>query len=225
MRVAVLWSGGKESCLAYHKVITQGYDVAYIVTFIGNEPFLCHPLPLMSLQSTALGIPHLKIKVQEPYRKGYIEAISSLTKTKEIEGIVTGDISIIDNVHGDWIGDVCEEVGIDVIRPLWGLDHHRILEEVILSGFRAIFTCVRRPWFDEEWLGRELDTDRLKSLKVLSNEYGIDLCGENGEYHTMVVDAPIFKEKIEISKFSKEKKKSLLFITNIEFSLKPKFHE
>jgi len=225
MRVAVLWSGGKESCLACHKVITQGYDVAYIVTFIWDKPFLCHSLPLMSLQSTALGIPHLKIKVQEPYRKGYMEAIFSLMKTGRIEGIVTGDISIIDNVHGDWIGGVCEEVGIDIIRPLWGMSRHRILEEVILGGFRAIFTCVRRPWFDEEWLGRELDIDCLKSLKALSDEYGIDLCGENGEYHTMVVDAPIFKEKIEISKFSKEEKKSLLFLSNIEFSLKPKFHE
>ena len=68
---------------------------------------------------------------------------------------------------------------------------------------------MRRPWFDEEWLGRELDIDCLKSLKALSDEYEIDLCGENGEYHTMVVDAPIFKEKLK--SLSSVKKKRNLF--------------
>jgi len=99
---------------------------------------------------------------------------------------------------------------------------YQILDEVVSQGFRAIFTCVRQPWFDDGWLGCELDRDRLKRLKALNDEYGMDLCGEKGEYHTMVIDAPIFKEAIQVSKFSKEKENSLLFIKINEFSLKPK---
>jgi len=79
MRVAVSWSGGMESCLACYKVNAQGYDGAYIVTFILDA---CHPLPVMSLQPKALGIPHLRVKVEEPYRERYREAISRLMKTE-----------------------------------------------------------------------------------------------------------------------------------------------
>src|SRR3990170_6589832 len=80
----------------------------------------------------------------------------------------------------------------------------------------------RQPWFTEEWLGRELDKQCLKDLKVLSDKLGIDACGEKGEYHTMVIDTPIFKEVIQISKFSKEKKNSLFFMTPTQFFLRPK---
>ena len=212
-----------ESCLACHKVIAQGYDVAYIVTFILDAwPSVCHPLPLMSLQSKALGIPHLRVKVEEPYREGYREAISHLMKTEGIEGIVTGDMYVVDRTHGRWIESVCEGLDIAVIMPLWGQDPYQILNEEISEGFRAIFTCVRLPWFDEEWLGRELNMSCLKDLKALIDKCGIDPCGEKGEYHTMVIDAPIFKEAIEISKFSKEKQNTLLFIRISEFSLKSK---
>ncbi len=222
MKVAVLWSGGKESCLAYRKATTQGYDVACIATFVGKRPFLCHPLPLMSLQSKAISIPHLRMEVKEPYRKEYKKAISRLVDINGIEGVVTGDISLVNTVHRNWIEGICEELGVHTIKPLWGLKTNQILNEVISQGFKAIFTCVRQPWFDEEWLGSDLDRDRLKRLKALNDEYGIDLCGEKGEYHTMVIDAPIFKEAIQISKFNKEKENSLLFIKINEFSLKPK---
>jgi diphthamide synthase (EF-2-diphthine--ammonia ligase) len=81
-----------ESCLACHKVIAQDHDVAYIVTFILDAwPSVCHPLPLMSLQSKALGIPHLRVKVEEPYRERYREAISRLMKTEGDRGHRDGE--------------------------------------------------------------------------------------------------------------------------------------
>ena len=200
----------------------QGYEVTYIVTFIGNTPFLCHPLLLMALHSRALRVPHLKIKVEEPYEKSYREAISSLIETKGIEGIVTGDVSPIDRTHQNSIEERCEGLPIKVIKPLWDLDPYRILNEVVSNRIKAIFTCVKQPWFGEEWLVRELDKGSLKDLQALNKKYGIDPCGEKGEYHTMVVDAPIFSEAIEISKFSKQKNESLFFIKINKFFLKPK---
>lgn len=200
----------------------QGYEVTYIVTFIGNTPFLCHPLLLMALHSRALRVPHLKIKVEEPYEKSYREAISGLIETKGIEGIVTGDVSPIDRTHQNWIEERCKGLPIKVTKPLWDLDPYRILNEVVSNRIKAIFTCVKQPWFGEEWLGRELDKGSLKDLQALNKKYGIDPCGEKGEYHTMVVDAPIFSEVIEISKFSKQKNESLFFIKINKFFLKPK---
>lgn len=222
MKVAVLWSGGKESCLAYSKAIALGHNVDCIVTFVGNKPFLCHPLHLITLQSKALGIPHFKFYVEEPYLKNYRTKISCLTETREIKGIVTGDVSFADMAHTNWIENVCQGLNVDVIKPLWGLEPSQILNEIISRDFEAVFTCAKQPWFDKKWLGREFDRNALKDLKEIRNKYGIDLCGENGEYHTMVIDAPIFQEAIQISKFNKKKKDSLLFVKIGESFLKAK---
>jgi diphthamide synthase (EF-2-diphthine--ammonia ligase) len=79
-----------------------------------------------------------------------------------------------------------------------------------------------RQWFTEEWAGRELNKNSAEELKALAKETGMDPCGENGEYHTMTIDGPTFKERIEISKFSKEKTDTRLFIKISEYCLKPK---
>jgi diphthine-ammonia ligase len=227
LKVAVLWSGGKDSSLACYKAIAQGYDVNDIVTFIWETPSPCahaHPLLLIALQSKALGIKHIEARVKDgqPYFEQYIEAISHLIKEDGIEGIVTGDIVFLDISRRNWMDDICRELSIKIIKPLWDIDRYEMLTELISQGFKAVFTSVEQRWFDETWLGRELDWECLEDLKELREKYGIDLCGEFGEYHTMIVDAPFFKETIEISKFSKEKMDAVLFMKVIESSLKPK---
>jgi len=222
MKIAISWSGGMESALACHKVLKEGHDVAYLVVFVSETwPLFCHPLPIMELQAKALGIPLLKLRVQEPYEKSYREAISHLID-KGIEGIVTGDIYVVDDVHGRWMDKVTEGLDISVIMPLWNQDTSKVLDDEISSGFKSIFTCLGQQWFTEEWLGRELNENSVKDLKALAKESGMDPCGENGEYHTMTIDGPIFKETIEISKYSKEKHDNRLFIKISEYSLKPK---
>jgi diphthine-ammonia ligase len=223
MKVAISWSGGMESCLSLHKALKEGYDVAYLVVFVAETwPAFCHPLKIMELQSKSLGIPLLKLKVKEPYEKSYREAISHLIETEAIEGIITGDIYVVDELHGRWMDKVTEGLDISVIMPLWGLDTSKVLKEEVSTGFRSIFTCMGQQWFSEEWLGKELKKNSVKDLEALAKETGLDPCGEKGEYHTMAIDGPIFKEAIEISKFSKEKHDNRLYIKINEFSLKPK---
>ena len=222
MKIAVSWSGGMESSLACHKVMKEGHDVAYLVVFVAKTwPSFCHPLPIMELQAKALGIPLLKLEVKEPYEKSYSEAISKLIE-KGIEGIVTGDIYVVDDVHGRWMDKVTEGLDISVIMPLWEQNTRKVLDEEVSSGFRSIFTCLGQQWFTKEWLGREINENSVKDLKALAKETGMDPCGENGEYHTMTIDGPIFKKTIEISKYTKKKRNNRLFIKISEFSLKPK---
>ena len=222
MKVAVSWSGGMESCLACHRAMVQDHDVASLVTFVLDSwPSNCHPLPIMHLQSQAIRIPHLKLEVDEPYREGYQEAISQLIH-KGIEGIVTGDIYVVDSFHGNWMKDVCKGLDIEVISPLWGEDTRQILNEEVSEGFKGFYTCLKHPWFTEEWLGRELSKDSEKELLKLADECGMDPCGENGEYHTMVVDGPFFEEKIQISQFKKKKSDNRLFARITEAYLQSK---
>lgn len=223
MKVAVSWSGGMESCLSLYKVLQEGYDVAYLVAFVADTwPRYCHPLPVMALQSKSLEIPLLKREVKEPYDKTYKEAISGLIDKEAIEGIVTGDIYVVDELHGRWMDKVTEGLDISVIMPLWGQDTRKVLKEEVTTGFKSIFTCLLQEWLSEEWLGKELNESSAKQLQVIAKETGLDPCGEKGEYHTMAIDGPIFKQAIEISKVSKEKQENRLYLKIGECFLRSK---
>jgi uncharacterized protein (TIGR00290 family) len=163
--------------------------------------------------------------VKEPYFEQYRETISRLKEKDGIEGIVTGDISFIDTFHGNWMDDVCKGSGVKVIKPLWGLERNKILDELVSEGFKAVFTCVKKPWFEGKWLGRIIDKACIRDLETLNAKYGMDICGEMGEYHTMILDAPIFREVIEIRKFDKAREareNDVFFLKPTQFFLRPK---
>ena len=222
MKIAVSWSGGMESALACYKASKEGYDIRYLVVFVAETwPSFCHPLTIMEMQAKSIGIPLLKLQVKEPYEQSYRNAIKKLIE-KGIEGIITGDIYVVDDMHGRWMDKVTKGLDISVIMPLWKQDTRKVLNEEISSGFRSVFTCLGKKWFTKEWLGRELNQKSVNDLKVLAEEKGMDPCGENGEYHTMTIDGPNFKETISILNFSKEERNDRLFIKINEYSSKTK---
>ncbi|MCW4046832.1 MAG: diphthine--ammonia ligase [Candidatus Bathyarchaeota archaeon] len=221
MRVASLWTGGKDSSLACLKTM-KDHDVAYIVTFIWEKPSLSHPLPIIKLQSEAVKIPFLWERLDPPYKESYRDAIIELKEEYGIEAVVTGDISYVDSFHGNWIDDVCEDTGVEVIKPLWEKDRKSIMKELIASGFKTIFTCVKKPWLTEDWLGKTIDGQRLKMMEELHEKNGLDLCGEFGEYHTMTVDAPFFTKAIQVPCFKKLKTENSYIMEPIEPSLTSK---
>jgi diphthine-ammonia ligase len=222
MKVAISWSGGIESALACHKVIEEGHDVKYLVAFVAETwPANCHPVEIMELQSKSIGIPLLKLPVKEPFDQTYREAIKKLVEMG-IEGIVTGDIYVVDDLHGRWMDRVTEGLGIKVIMPLWEQNTTEVLNDEVQTGFRSVFTCLGKQWFTKEWLGRELNKASAKDLIELSKTNGVDPCGENGEFHSMTIDGPTFKEVIEISMFTKHEHNDRLYIKISEFCLKPK---
>jgi diphthine-ammonia ligase len=233
MKVAVNWSGGKECALAYYKTFKQGYEVAFLLTFKYMEPYIYHSLPIMELQSKTMGTPQIKIEIRNP--KDPVQeiqnALAGLRKEKEVVGFVTGDIAGAGcaRVHQVYYELMCDELGMKLIMPLQNPsgDTYDILKEEVSAGLKPIMNCVNSNYFGEEWLGRELNEDSIKDLKALADRQGIDVCSEDGRgYHTMVMDAPFFKEAIEIGRFSKEtykeRKRSWLYINSKELFLKPK---
>lgn len=217
MKVAVSWSGGLESSLALHKAIEEGHDVICLVTFVLGKywPAMGHPPQIMKKQTESIGIPHLLVDVDEPFKEGYHKAIAELIKTQGIEGIVTGDIYVVDEVHGNWMEDVTEGLDVKIIVPLWEQDTFKVLEEE-MSLFRAVFTCVKKPFFTIDWIGKELNKDTMKDVLALVEKHGIDPAGENGEYHTMVIDGPIFKKTIKIPEFIRKEKDERFYMKIIE---------
>jgi uncharacterized protein (TIGR00290 family) len=212
--VAVSWTGGKDSSLALYEAEVTGCEVECLVTFAPHqERFLAHPLALMSLQARALALPHYVIEVEQPYEGGYENAISSLKKERGIDALVTGDISEVAGHESNWMADRCERCGVDMLSPLWHRDRLELLNRLLSLGFKAVFSCVKRPWFTEEWLGLELSHGSLESLCELSERTGLDICGEQGEYHTLVLDMPRFRRSIEIVSYSKHVNDSTMYIS------------
>jgi len=219
----VLWTGGKDSSLAFYEAKLLGYEIVNLVTFVPSQPkFLAHPLRFMKYQAEALCLPHYTLEVNEPIKESYQKAIHSLKERYEIDTLITGDIAEVDG-HPNWIRECSQYSGIDVLTPLWGCDRPKLLNRLLAYKFKAIFSCVKKPWFTDEWLGMELNKDSLKQLRTISTETGLDVCGEQGEYHTLVVDGPPFQRSIHVRAYSKRTEDSLMYIDIQEVVLQEKY--
>ena len=208
MKVAVLWTGGKNSALALYKAKKSGHEIAFLATLICNKPSLAHPLALIKLQSEAMGIPFLWDKLEETNFESYRESIREMKSEYGIDAIVTGDVDYLDDFHGNWIDNVCNGLGVEVIKPLWGVDRASILGELLDRNFKVMITQVKEPWLSEDWLGKILSRDSIEEMQQLELDKHLDLCGEFGEYHTMTLDAPFFNKIIRIPQFRKTKAKT-----------------
>lgn len=195
MSVAVLWTGGKDSALALHE--WQGRGVTELVTLVPpNAVFRAHDLGLMAWQARAVGLPHHQLLVEAPYEAGYRRALGVL-QARGIERIVTGDIAEVAGQQS-FISARAREVGLDVDLPLWGVDRRAHLRRLLTLGFDVLFTHVTEPWLEAHWVGRHLDEAALSELERLQSERGLDLAGENGEYHSMVLTGPGWASRLHV---------------------------
>lgn len=194
------WSGGKDSCLACYEARRRGYKVEYLLNFISKEYKRCcfHGIEpqLLNLQAGLIGIPLIQREVgpdMEEYEREFKEAVSHV-KTSGIEGMVFGDLYLEE--HRNWVERVCKELAIQPIEPLWGQPPNEVVEDFINLGFRAVVVSCKAELLEKEFVGRYVDRNFLREL----NSRHICPCGENGEFHTLVVDGPTFKKRIEITK-------------------------
>lgn len=194
---AVSWSGGKDSCMALYEALSRGLKVSHIVNFISDNPqkvrFHGTDARLIGLQSQALGIPLFqKVTSWEEYERDFKADVNELKPTG-LRGMVFGDIYL--DVHREWVERVCGEVGVEALEPLWGRDTAELLTQFIELGFKSVIICAKAELIEDKWLGRTVDRDFMQYLI----DRGIDPCGENGEYHTLVVDGPLFKQRLELT--------------------------
>jgi len=189
------WSGGKDSCLSLYYALKQGGIPKRLITMLieNGERSRSHGLSLNLLkkQSESLNIPLRTYATSwEDYETNFITALKEM-KESGINLGVFGDIDIDD--HKKWVKKVCNKTNILEYLPLWKKPRRKIVQEFIDDEFKAIIVTVKDKLLDKELLGRELDENLIGILE----KKGVDLAGENGEYHTMVTGGPIFKKDIE----------------------------
>lgn len=194
------WSGGKDSCLAYYKALKQGVTITSLLNFIGKDSKRAcfHGIEgrLMKLQADLIGVPLYQKEVSpdmKQYESEFKEAVQELKKATGIDSMVFGDIYLLE--HQNWVERVCGDLAITPIEPLWENNPREIIEEFVDSGFKAVIVSCKSDVLGQEFIGRYIDKEILKEFETRN----VCPCGEKGEYHTLVVDGPIFKKRIMIT--------------------------
>lgn len=190
------FSGGKDSVLALYKSMKVGEAVGLIVMMEEEgKRSRSHGMPpdLIRAQAESIGLPvYAAAASWDDYEKMFINLLER-AKHQGAEVLVTGDLDM--PAHGCWHDKVTKSVGLKLGIPLWEMDHREAVEEFIDLGFVTILVTVNLSLgMREDDLGRTLDLDFVKELEAR----GIDPCGEGGEFHTTVIDGPIFKKPIPV---------------------------
>ncbi len=222
MKVVASWSGGKDGCFACYKAIQEGHNVSHLLTMMSDPSksnFHMIRADMLDAQSDAIGIPILKwTTTPATYEADFKKALLQL-KAKGVEGVVTGDVFDVALHEAGWLDRICKEVGLTPVKPLWHLDTAQILQEFINAGFRAVLVRVKTDLLGLEWLGREINPVFFDDLRKLGT---VDPCGEHGEFHTFVIDGPLFNKRIEILESEKAKLNGYGHLIVKRFTVKPK---
>jgi len=191
------WSGGKDSALAlYHCLRNPDIEIKYLVTTVNDalNRISMHGVreTLLMMQAERIGIPLYEIRLPEmPGMAEYDNTMRShLEKFKE-EGIthaIFGDIFLEDLKK--YRDERLSEVGMRGIYPLWKRDSHELIDEFLGLGFGTVIACTQSRL--ENFVGREITNDLIRELPT-----NVDVCGENGEFHTFVFKGPIFSSPID----------------------------
>jgi ABC transporter with metal-binding/Fe-S-binding domain ATP-binding protein len=199
MKLASLWSGGKDSAYATYLALKEGHEIDALVTIFPEkeDSWMFHYpcIKLTKLQAKAIGIKQI-VKKTKGEKEKELEDLKKVLSGIKVGGIVSG--AIASNYQKSRIDKICDELKLKHISPLWQKNQEKVLEEEIQAGFEIIITGVFAEGFDKTWLGRKIDDEAKKELLELKRKFGISVGGEGGEYESFVEYCPLFKKRIEI---------------------------
>ncbi|MFC0186741.1 diphthine--ammonia ligase [Fictibacillus aquaticus] len=201
-RIAISWSGGKDSALALYKLLQEDkYIVDSLFTTVteGYNRISMHGVPesLLEKQAESLGFPLRKVYIpqaciNEVYQERMREKVTEM-KAEGIQTFMFGDI-FLEDVR-KYREESLQQAGMKAVFPLWGRKTDELVHEFFSLGFRTITTCVDTEVISDTFLGRVMDEAFIEELPEHA-----DPCGENGEFHTFAFDGPIFKKQVEFVK-------------------------
>ncbi|MCW4006087.1 MAG: diphthine--ammonia ligase [Candidatus Bathyarchaeota archaeon] len=206
MRLGVLFSGGKDSTLALH-LAAKKETVACLVTLrsLNPESYMFHTpnIDVTALQAKALELPLITQQTQGRKEEELADLQQAILQAKQqfaIEGVVTGAVESV--YQAQRVQQICRQLDLWCFNPLWKFNQKTLLETTVAQGFCTVISGVFAYPLDESWLGKEINSQIIGRLVELERQYGISPSGEGGEIETTVLDAPLFKRKIEVLKHS-----------------------
>jgi len=209
MKLACLFSGGKDSTYAVHLAKKQGHEIVCLLTvFTKSEEshLLHHPnLKWTKLQSESMKIPQLTIQSSSDETKDEIIAMEKLLQTAKkefhIDGLVHGGIR--SKFQKEKFETLCLKLNLVSISPLWETNPKEYMNELLDSNFHFMMITVSSDGLDEQWLGKLISKSDIEVLHNLSDKFGFNLNFEGGESETFVINCPLFSQSIKINQFTK----------------------
>lgn len=198
MRLAALYSGGKDSTYAVYLAQQLGLEVTTLVTVLPQEASMMYQVPNVEwagLSAEALGIPHVRVRSGEGEEEE-LRAMRQGLERADVQGVVVG--AVASDYQFVRVNQVCDELGLWVYAPLWRKNPERLLREYVDAGFKILIVAVSAEGLDASWLGRVLDAETCDELTELHRTFGVHPAGEGGEFETWVVDGPNFALPIRV---------------------------
>ncbi|MBH0155309.1 diphthine--ammonia ligase [Fictibacillus sp. 5RED26] len=197
-KVAVCWSGGKDSCLALYRLLQEKHEVVCLLSMVSEEDERNHAhgirLDILQLQADAIDIPLIMVNSAGEYEASLIASLTSIKEQHGLDAIAFGSLYMEEDRK--WNKQVAEKAGLEALFPVWILEEQasELLEEFISLGFQSIVCRASADILDSSWTGRVLNASFCEDIEATKS------CsmGEHGEYHTFVVDGPIFRKKLEV---------------------------
>ena len=209
MKLASLYSGGKDSNFAIYKAKKQGHDVVCLLTIIpkSEESHLLHfpTINWTKLQSESLQIPQLITTSNSDVTQDELDSLETLLETAkkrfQIEGLIHGGIQ--SQFQKNKFESLCEKMNLVALSPLWNEDPEQYMCDLLDSNFDFIVTSVSSDGLNDKWLGKKISKSEIPFLKDLSHKFGFNLNFEGGEAETFVVNCPLFSHPIIITNSKK----------------------
>ncbi len=205
MRLASLYSGGKDSTFSLYLMEQSGHDIPYLVNVVPEDAaswiFHTPNLSVVPLMAESMGKELVTAK-SSGTEEGDMEGLRNALDGLDVEGVVSG--AIWSDYQWDRMNIVCGDLGLKLMAPLWRKDQDMLMDQFIDSGIRSMIVGCYAEGLGEEWLGRIIDRQAVEELKAIRARTGISIMGEGGEYESLTIDSPMHSRPLEIVSSEKD---------------------
>ena len=190
------WSGGKDSCFALMRAVEMEYVPKVLLNVLNEEGKISRshgiPAALLQAQADAAGLPIRMISSSwQAYETKFTGALAELQQQYELGHAVFGDIDL--QAHRDWEEKVCGNAGLKALLPLWQQDRKELVMQMLGNDIVTMIVSCNYV-MGERFLGKIITPALVEELEAT----GVDVCGENGEFHTLVLNCPLFSHAIPV---------------------------
>jgi len=201
MRLAALFTGGKDSTYAIYLARKLGHEITCLITLKSKNPdsYMFHTpaIELTELQAESMELPLITEETageKEAELKDLEKAIKKAKEQHQFEAILTG--ALFSDYQKTRIENIAKELNLKVISPLWHKPQEELMQELIDNNFKFILTSIAAEGLDSSWLNKIITEKDLDKLKELNKKIGLNIAGEGGEFETLVLDCPLFKKQL-----------------------------
>lgn len=206
MRLAALFSGGKDSTFAIMKAIEAGHSIACLITISPkrSDSYMFHYpcLELTKLQAKSMGTPQIW-RQSSGRKEEELADLKDVLKSvaKDVDGVVSGAVS--SSYQKTRIDAICKDLNLVSYAPLWGMKPFDVLRQEVAAGVDAVIAAVATDALTEGWIGRTIDGQAIADLEKLRERKEFNPQFEGGEAESFVVDCPLFRQRIVIDRYEK----------------------